>query len=101
MRGATKNIISEEGGLLSNLLGPLMKICLPLIKNKLAAVTKSVLIPLGLMAAASATDATIRKKMYGSEMNTLVISNTDVEDIVEIVNSIKVLVLLIKVSRKK
>ena len=101
MRGATKNIISEEGGLLSNLLGPLMEICLPLIKNKLTAVTKSVLIPLGLIAAASATDATIRKKMYGSEMNTLVISNTDVEDIVEIVNSIKVLVLLIKVSRKK
>ena len=35
---------------------------LPLIKNVLTPLTKSVLIPLGLTAAASATDVTIQKK---------------------------------------
>ena len=36
---------------------------------------KSVLIPLGLTAAASATDAAIHKKMFGSGVTMLIISN--------------------------
>ena len=36
------------------------------MKNALKPLTKSVLIPLGLTATASATDAAIRKKVFGS-----------------------------------
>ena len=41
---------------------------------------KSVLIPLGLTAAASATDAAIHEKMFGSGMTTLIISNEEMHD---------------------
>ena len=37
--------------------------------------SKSVLLPLGLTEAASATDATIQNKTYGSGTTTLIISN--------------------------
>ena len=40
-----------------------------LIGHVLKPLAKCVLIPLGLMAAASATDAAIHKKMFGSEFN--------------------------------
>ena len=50
------------GGFLGRLLGPLLKTGLPLIKNVIKPLAKSVLIPLGLTAAASATDAGIHKK---------------------------------------
>ena len=36
------------------------------MKNKLKALAKNLLIPLGLTAAASATDAAIHKKIFGS-----------------------------------
>ena len=49
-------------GFLSRLLGPLLKTGLPLIKNVIKPLAKSVLIPLGLTAAASAADAGIHKK---------------------------------------
>ena len=52
----------QPGGFLSRLLGPLLKIGLPLIKNVIKPLAKSVLIPLGLTAAASAADAGIHKK---------------------------------------
>ena len=54
--------IGQSRGLLGRMLGPLLKTGLPLIKNVLKALAKSVLIPLGLTAAASATDAAIQKK---------------------------------------
>ena len=41
---------------------------------------KSVLITLGLAAAASATDAAIHKKMFGSDMTTQAISNEEMND---------------------
>ena len=56
----------QSGGFLSRLLGPLLKTGLPLIKNVIKPLAKSVLIPLGLTAAASAADAGIHKKMLGS-----------------------------------
>ena len=52
----------QSGGLLGELSGPLLKTGSPLIKNVIKPLAKSVLIPLGLTAAASAEDAGIRKK---------------------------------------
>ena len=54
--------INQSGGFLGKLLGPLLKTELSLIKNVIKALAKSVLIPLGLTAAASAADAGIQKK---------------------------------------
>ena len=52
---------------------------------------KSVLIPLGLTAAASATDAGIHKKILGLGHNntTLIISNDEIEDIIKIIKSLE------------
>ena len=52
----------QSGGFLSRLLGPLLKTGLPLIKNVIKPLAKSVLIPLGLTAAAPAADTGIHKK---------------------------------------
>ena len=52
----------QSGRFLSRLLGPLLKTGLPLIKSVIKPLAKSVLIPLGLTAAASAADAGIHKK---------------------------------------
>ena len=70
---------------------------LPLIKNVLKPLDKSVLISLGLAASASATEAAINKKMLGSGMNTLIISNEEINDIMKIVKSLEESGLLIKV----
>ena len=53
----------QSGGFLGRLLGPLLKTGLPLIKNVIKLLAKTVLIPLGLTAAASAADAGIQKKI--------------------------------------
>ena len=53
----------QSGGFLGKLLGPLLKTVLPLIKNVIKPLAKSILIPLGLTATASAADAGIRKKL--------------------------------------
>ena len=63
------NMIQSEG-FLGRLLGPLLKTGLPLIKNVIKPLAKSVLIPLGLTAAASAADAGIHKKVLGFGNNT-------------------------------
>ena len=55
----------QSGGFLGRLLGPLLKTGLPLMKNVITPLAKSVLIPLGLTAAASAADAGIHKKSWG------------------------------------
>ena len=47
-------------------LGPLLKTELPLMKSVLKPLAKSVLIPLGLAIAATAIEAAIYKKMFGS-----------------------------------
>ena len=54
--------IIQSAGFLGKLLGPLIKTGLPLIKIVIKPLTKSILIPLGLTAAASAADAGIQKK---------------------------------------
>ena len=52
----------QSGGFLGRLFGPLLKTGLSLIKNVIKALAKTVLIPLGLTAAASGADAGIHKK---------------------------------------
>ena len=56
----------QSGGFLGRLLSPLLKTGLPLIKNVIKPLAKSVLIPLGSPAVASATDTGIHKKTLGS-----------------------------------
>ena len=51
--------MAQSGRFLGRLLGPLLKAGLLLIKNEIKPLVKSVLIPLGLTAAASAADAGI------------------------------------------
>ena len=57
------------GGFLGRLLGPLLKTGLPIIKNLIKLLAKSVLIVLELTAATSAADAGIHKKLLGSGHN--------------------------------
>ena len=69
------------GNLLGKLTGLLMKVAMPLAKNVLA--------PLGLSAAMSAIDGSIKKKMLGAVTTTLIISNDEVDDILKIVKSLE------------
>ena len=96
----------QSAGFLNRLLDPLLKTGLPLMKNVIKPLAKSVLIPLQLTAAASAADAGIYKKILGSgkhpsdlalEKNTiLVISNDEIKDVIEIVQSLEDSGLLFK-----
>ena len=70
--------IGQSGGFLGRLLGTLLKTGLPSIGNVLKPLAKSALVPLGLKAAASATNAAIHKNMLGSGFTTLIISNEEV-----------------------
>ena len=82
----------QSGGFLGRRLGPLLKTGLPLMKSVIKPLAKSVLIPLGLTAAASAADAGIHKKILGSGHNnntTLIISNVEMDDILKIVKSLE------------
>ena len=75
----------------------MLKTGLPLTKNVITSLAKSVLIPLGLTAAASAADAGIHKKILGSGNNTtLIISNKDMDDLIKIVKSLEDSGLLLK-----
>ena len=75
----------QSGGSLGNLLGklagPLMKVAMPLAKNVLA--------PLGLSAALSVIDGSIKKKILGSGATTLIISNDEMDEILKIVQSLE------------
>ena len=82
----------QSGAFFGRLLGPLLKTGLPLMKSVIKPLAKSVLIPLGLMAATSAADAGIHKKILGSGHNnntTLIISNDEMDDILKIVKSLE------------
>ena len=96
--------IGQSGEFLGRLLEPLLKTGLPLIRIIFKPLAKSVLIPLGLTAAASATDAAFHKKMFESgthpsdlaSRTTLTISNEEMNDIVKIIKFLEVSGLLIK-----
>ena len=62
------------------------------MKSVIKPLAKSVLIPLGLTAAASKADAGMHKKILGSGHNnntTLIISNDEMDDILKIVKSLE------------
>ena len=59
-------------------------------------IAKSVLIPWGLTAAASAADAGIHKNILGSGNTTLVVSNDEIWDIIKIAKSLEDSGLLLK-----
>ena len=90
------NKIIQSGGFLGRLLGPLLKTGLPSIKNVIKPLAKSVLIPLGLTAAASAADAGIHEKILGSGNTTLIISNEEMNDIIKIVQALEDSNILLK-----
>ena len=69
------------GNLLGKLAGPLMKVAMLLAKNVLA--------PLGVSAAMSTTDGSIKKKMLGSGTTTLIILNDEMDDILKIAKSLE------------
>ena len=52
----------QSGGFLGKLLGPLLRTGLPLMKSVIKPLAKSVLVPSGLIAAASVSDTGIHKK---------------------------------------
>ena len=68
---------------------------LPLMKNVLTPLAKNFLLPFGLSAAMSATDAAVQKN-HRLETTALIISNEEVKDIIEIIKSPEELWLLIK-----
>ena len=90
------NKIIQSGGFLGRLLCPLLKTRLPLISNVIKPLAKSVLIPLGLTAAASAADAGIHKKILGSGNTTLIISNEEMNDFRKIVQALEDSNILLK-----
>ena len=89
LSGAQISKIIESGGFLGRLLGPLLKTGLPLIKNVIKPLAKSVLISLGLTAAASAADAGIHKKILGSGTATLIISNEEMNNVMRIFQALE------------
>ena len=75
------------GKLLSKLVGPLMKVAMSLAKNVLA--------PLGLTAAMSAIDGSIKKKIHGSWVK-LIIEEEDMNDIMKIIDALENSGILLK-----
>ena len=65
---------------------------MPVVGNVLKSLAKSVLVSLG----ASGADAAIHKKMFGSSVTTLITSNEEMNDIIEILKSHEESGLLIK-----
>ena len=89
--------IKQSGRFPGRLLHSLLKTGQPSIKNVIKASAKSVLIPLGLTAAAaSLADAGIHEIILGSGTTTLITSNDEVEDIMKIVKSLEDFCLLLK-----
>ena len=75
------------GKLLSKLAGPLMKVTMPLAKNILA--------PLALMAAMSAIDGSIQKKIHVSGVK-LIIEQEYMNDIMKIIEALESSGILLK-----
>ena len=90
------NKIGPSGGFLGRRLGSLLKTGLPLIQNVLKPLAKSILITLGLTAAALSINAAIHKKMCESGVISLIISDEEMNDDMKIVRSLEESGLLIK-----
>ena len=70
------------------------------MKDVLKPLAKSILTPLGIATAISATDAGIHEKMFGSGNTKLIITNEEINDIKKIVKSLEESGLLIKGVRQ-
>ena len=81
-------------------LGTLLMSFLPKLKKPAVSIEKNILAPLELSAAMSATDAAIQKKMYGSGITTLIISNDDLNDLIKIVTALEEHDILLKGTSK-
>ena len=87
----------QSGGIISRHLDPFLRTGLPLMKSVIQPLAEGGLIPFGLTSAASTEDAGIHKKILGSGHNTtLIISNDEMKDILEIVKSLEDSRLLLK-----
>ena len=75
------------GNLLSKLVGPLMKVALPLAKNVLA--------PCDLAASMSAIDGSIQKKIHGSGVK-LIIEQEGMNDIMKLIEALENSGILLK-----
>ena len=100
IKGFTRKITGQEGKFV-NLSRPLMADDLPLRKMPLrksvfTPLAKSALLPCELLAAMSAADAAIQKKIYESLTTALIISNEEMEDIMKIGKLLEELGLLLK-----
>ena len=92
----------QSGRFIARLLSTLLKPGLSSMRNVIKPLTKSVLIPLGVTTAVSASDAGIHKIILGSGTATLMISNDEMEDIIKIVKRLEDSGLLSKgVSERK
>ena len=74
-----------------------MRSGLPIMKNVLTILTRNVLLPLVVTAAAWTTDVSIQQKIYGSGMTAMTISNEEMKDIMKIAKCLEEFGLLIKV----
>ena len=91
----SKNQVSkliQSRGFLGRLLCPLLKAGLPLIKKVIKSLVKSVLMPLGVTAAA----AGIHNKLLRSGRTTLIISNDQMKDFIKKVKSLEDSCLLLE-----
>ena len=69
---------------------------LPLIKNVLLPLAKNVLLPFGLLTGMTAADVAVQNKFYRWGITALIILNKEMDDIMEIVESLEELGLLVK-----
>ena len=90
------SMMIHSGGFLGRLYGLLLKTGLFLMKSVVQPLAKSALIPLGLTATASAAGEGIHKKILGPGPTTQIISNDEMEDIIEIVQALEDSGLLFK-----
>ena len=91
----TRKITSQEGGFL-NFLRPLITAGLPLMKSVITPLAKNVLLPFGLSAGMPAAYAAIQKKIYGSGITVLTITNKEMKYIMKIIKLLEESGLLIK-----
>ena len=76
--------IVQLGGFLGRLLRWLLKTGLSLLNNAIKPLAKSILMPWGLTATVSATDAVFQKKIHSSGIAALIISNEEMDYIMKI-----------------
>ena len=79
------NKIIKPGGALGSILARF----LPKLITPAISLEKNILVPLGLSAAMSATNAAVEKRMYGSSTKTVKFSNEDLNDATKIVKALE------------